>query len=304
MTEELKGDEHCGFVALVGRPNVGKSTLMNHLLGRKLSITSRKPQTTRHNLIGVDTQGPVQAVYVDTPGIHRGGASTLNRYMVRHAASVLKDVDVVVLLVDAGRWTEEDDLVVDFTRQCKVPVLCAINKIDLISDKSQLLPLMQTVSKKRSFEEIVPVSALRGKGLDDLRRVISNHLPEGPHFYPADQVTDRSEQFIASEIIREKIMRQLGDELPHRVTVVIEQFERVTREKGPITHLSATIYVERAGQKAILIGKQGARLKTIGSEARKDIEEMLDSRVMLNLWVKVKPGWTNNEASLKRFGYE
>ncbi len=292
---------------MIGRPNVGKSTLLNHLLGRKLSITSRKPQTTRHNLIGVDTAGAIQAIFVDTPGIHSAGTRSLNRYMVRSAASVLADVDVVVMLIEADCWTAEDDLVVEFTSRVKVPVICCINKIDQIQDKSMLLPLMEAASSKRSFDAIVPVSALKAKGLDVLRAEIFRRLPHGPHLFPGDQVTDRSERFIVSEIVREKIMRQLGDELPHRVTVVVESFKtqhKISNANVPVIHITATIYVERRGQKAILIGRQGARLKSIGSAARKDIETLLSAKVMLNLWVKVKPGWTNSDASLKQLGYD
>jgi GTP-binding protein Era len=290
----------CGYVALVGRPNVGKSTLLNHLLGRKLAITSRRPQTTRHLLLGVDTAGDAQAIWVDTPGIHDAAGRALNRFMVRSATSVLSDVDIVVMLVERLRWTEEDDLVLRHVRTSKAPKLCVITKIDQLEDRSVLLPQIAELAERAPFQAIVPVSAVRNIGLDGLKSEVFARLPTGPHLFPPEQITDRSERFIVAEIVREKLMRQLGDELPHRAAVVVERF--VARKR--LVEIDATIVVERVGQKAIVIGQGGSRLKSIGQEARSDIERFLDAHVMLRLWVKVKPGWTQHEAGLRHLGFE
>jgi GTPase len=290
----------CGYVALVGRPNVGKSTLLNHLVGRKLSITSRKPQTTRHNLLGVDTNGRAQAIYVDTPGIHDGGGRAMNRYMVRTATSALHDVDIVVVVLERLRLGDEDLHVIDLVRAARGRKMCVINKIDQMESPDQLLPHIARLDAMGVFEEIIPVSALRGTGLDRLKQAVHERLPEGPHLFPPDQVTDRSERFIAGEIVREKLMRRLGDELPHRITVVIENY--VVKER--IVDIDATIFVEREGQKAIIIGRSGALLKSVGQDARADIEALIERKVMLRLWVKVKAGWTNNEAGLRRLGFD
>ena len=290
----------CGYVAIVGRPNVGKSTLLNHLLGRKLSITSRKPQTTRHTLLGLHTEGHTQAIFVDTPGIHVPSERAINRYMVRSATSILHDVDLVIMLIEGQRWTEEDDIVLQHVRGTDVDVFCVINKIDQIKEKETLLPYMQEISNKTSFKEIVPVSALKDDGVAELLAMIIDRLPTGPHLFPADQITDKSERFLIGEIVREKLMRRLGDELPHRQTVVIEDF----KTQSGIVHISAVIYVEREGQKAIVIGRKGALLKSVGQDARKDIERLLEQKVMLRLWVKVKTHWTNNDQSLKHLGYD
>ena len=296
MSEETT----CGYVALVGRPNVGKSTLLNHLLGRKLAITSRRPQTTRHNLLGVDTTGTSQAIWVDTPGIHKAQGRALNRLMVKNATSALAGVDVIVMLIEAQRFTDEDAFVLERVRAARVPTLAAITKIDLLADRTQLLPQMQMLGELGAFEAIVPIAALRGLGLDELKAEVGKRLPRAPHFFPPDQVTDRSERFIAAEIVREKLMRQLGDELPHRSAVLIDRF--VTGKR--LVEIDATIFVERAGQKAIVIGKHGARLKSIGQDARTDIEQLVGKQVMLRLWVKVKADWSRNEAWLKRLGFE
>ena len=295
-----KEEHRCGYVAIVGRPNVGKSTLLNHLLGRKLSITSRKPQTTRHTLLGLHTIDHVQAIFVDTPGIHIPNEREINRYMVRSATSILFDVDLVIMMIEEQRWTEEDDIVLRHVRETPVDVICVINKIDQMSDKAVLLPYMKEISDKADFKEIVPLSALKNDGVENLRNMILDRLPAGPHLFPSDQITDKSERFLVGEIIREKIMRRMGDEIPHRQTVVIESFEL----KSSIVHISAVIYVEREGQKAIVIGKKGAQLKIVGQDARKDIELLLDQKVMLRLWVKVKTGWTNSIHTLKHLGYD
>ena len=293
-------DTRCGYVAIVGRPNVGKSTLLNHLLGRKLAITSRKPQTTRHNLLGVLTEDQHQAVFVDTPGIHEARDRAINRYLVRTAVSVLRDVDLIVMVVERLKWTEEDELVLSFVREAPVKRLCVINKIDQIDDKAALLPHTRQLLEKGEFDEVFPASALRGKGLDAIKTAVFGCLPEGPHLFPPDQITDRSERFIVAEIIREKLMRRVGDELPHRVTVAIERYKASRK----LVEIDANIYVERDSQKAIVIGKKGARIKSIGQDARRDIENLVDNKVMLRLWVKAKPGWTNNERTLKHLGYE
>ena len=317
----------CGFVALAGRPNVGKSTLMNHLLGRKLSITSRKPQTTRHNLLGIDTRGDTQFVYLDTPGIHRppgAGAGpsrppagrAIHRYMAGQAARALFDADVVVLLVEPRRWTDTDDRALEQVTRANACCVCAINKVDRMRDRRALLPTIDDVRGRHGFAAIVPISALKGEGLDALADEVAGRLPEGPHLFGSDDVTDRPTEFFLAEIIREKIMRRLGDEVPHRVAVGIERFAggpgvgevRVGEggevgEAADMAEVDAVVYVERGTQKGIVIGKGGARLKSIGRDARGDIERLLGRRVMLRLWVKVKAGWTNDEAVLRTLGY-
>ena len=284
----------------MGRPNVGKSTLLNHLLGQKLAITSRKPQTTRQVLLGVDTRGPYPAVNVATPGIHSNDERAINRYMVRAATSVLHDVDVLAMVVDRGKWEPADELVVEHVAAFSGPRFAVINKIDLLPDKLQLLPIIERLSRLDCLDEIFPVSALRGEGLDVLRDTVHRGLPAQPHLFPSDQLTDQSERFLVSEIIREKLMRGFGDEVPHRAAVVVEHYS----EGEELVDIAADIYVERAGQKRILIGKAGERLRRVGQEAREDIERLIGRKVMLRLWVKVKPGWTNQESALKRLGYD
>ena len=289
----------CGYVAIVGRPNVGKSTLLNHILGQKLAITSRKPQTTRHNMLGIKTEGNVQAVYVDTPGLHKHNDKALNRYMNRSASSALKDVDVVVFVVDRTRWTDEDQMVFERIQYVECPLLIAVNKADRLEDKSELLPHLEWLAQQLPKAEIVPISALHGQNLDTLENLVASHLPEGEHFFPEDQITDRSSRFLAAELVREKIMRQLGAELPYQITVEIEEF----KQEGRVLHIHALILVERDGQKKIIIGEKGERIKRIGQDARKDMEVMFDSKVMLNLWVKVKGGWSDDERALRSLGY-
>ncbi|WP_226876887.1 GTPase Era [Microbulbifer hainanensis] len=289
----------CGYVAIVGRPNVGKSTLLNHLLGQKLAITSRKPQTTRHNMLGIKTEGANQIIFVDTPGLHADQEKAINRYMNRAASSAARDVDVVVFVVERTRWTEGDQLVADKLRGLKSPLVIAVNKVDQLEDKGDLLPQLQALAEQHPKAEIVPISALQGINLDALEKVIVEHLPEGEHFFPDDQITDRSSRFLAAEIVREKVMRQLGAEIPYQVTVEVEEFA----QDGPILHISAAILVERSGQKRILIGNKGERIKQIGSQARQDMERLFDSKVMLNLWVKVKSGWSDDERALRSLGY-
>jgi len=292
--------EKCGYIAIVGRPNVGKSTLLNRILGQKLSITSRKPQTTRHQILGMKTEGDVQAIYVDTPGLHEGySEKALNRYINKVASSTIKDVDLVVFVVDRTKWTDEDEVVLQKVMAAKVPCILVINKTDFLSDKSSLLPHLEEVSKKMDFLEVVPVSAKHGTNVEALEASIASYLPEGMHFYDKDQFTDRSARFLAAELVREKIMRQLGDELPYSMTVEIEKFE----DDGRIITIHALILVERDSQKKILIGQKGERIKQIGRDARLDMEKMFDSKVMLNTWVKVKSGWADDERALKSLGY-
>lgn len=290
----------CGYVAIVGRPNVGKSTLLNYLLGQKISITSRKPQTTRHRVLGIKTEGNHQIIFVDTPGLHKAEERAINRYMNRAASSTLRDVDVVLFVVDRTAWTEEDEMVLSQVVKSGLPTLLVVNKVDLLQDKSLLLPHLQTLSEKAGFAAIVPVSALRRQNLADLEEEILRLLPESDHFFPEEQITDRSQRFLAAEIVREKITRQLGDELPYAVTVEIEAFSR----EGEVLHISAVIFVERKGQKRILIGEGGSRLRSIGTDARQDMEALFDSRVMLRLWVKVKSGWSDDERALRSLGYD
>jgi GTP-binding protein Era len=296
MTKQVP---RCGYVAIVGRPNVGKSTLLNNILGMKLSITSRKPQTTRHQILGVKTTGNVQAIYVDTPGIHQRRGTAINKYMNRAATSVLNDVDVILLVVQVNKWTDEDQAIIEKLKSVTCPVVLVINKMDKLETKEKLLPLMQTLSSRYDFAEIIPVSALNGLNVDVLEQKISPLLPENAHFYPDDQITDRSMRFLASEIIREKLVRELGQELPYTSAVDIDKYD----EDGDLVRIHATIYVESMGQKAIIIGKKGEKLKSIGMSARQDISKLVDARVYLNLWVKVREGWSNDERALRGLGY-
>lgn len=288
-----------GYIAIVGRPNVGKSTLLNHILEQKISITSRKPQTTRHNVLGIKTEGAVQMMFVDTPGLHRGQDKAINRYMNRAAHAATKDVDLIVFVIDKIHWTDEDEWILERLVDTKAPIIVAINKVDQLEDKTQLMPQLQKLNEKIKPAEIIPISALRGHNLDALEAEINKRMPEGEHLFPEDQITDRSSRFMAAEMVREKITRQLGAELPYQMTVEIEEF----KQEGNVLHISAVILVERDGQKRILIGDKGARIKSIGQQARVDMETMFDSKVMLNLWVKVKSGWSDDERALRSLGY-
>lgn len=290
---------YCGYIAIVGRPNVGKSTLLNHLIGQKLSITSRKPQTTRHTLLGIKTEGDTQFIYVDTPGLHSNQNSAMNRYMNRVASSALRDVDVVIMVVDRNVWTEADAEVAELVANTSLPVIVAVNKVDRLEDKAQLLPHLQWLNEQFEKPELVPVSALNSTNLDQLEETIRQFLPEGVHFFAEDQITDRNERFLAAELIREKITRQLGAEVPYQVAVQIEEFKL----EGKIRHISAVVLVERDGQKRILIGDKGARIKSIGQQARLDMEQLFDGKVMLNMWVKVRSGWSDDERALRSLGY-
>lgn len=288
-----------GYVAIVGRPNVGKSTLLNHLVGQKISITSRRPQTTRHRIHGIRTTAEGQAVFVDTPGIHASEKRAMNRYLNKAAGAALADVDVVLWLIDRPAWLPEDELVLQRIQGAGVPVILVINKIDRLEDKDVLLPFLHEASGRHEFAAMIPLSALRGANLDVLDRTIMELLPEGELIFPEDQVTDRSLRFMAAEIIREKLLRALGQEVPHALTVEIEEYKQ---EEG-LTRIRALILVERTGQKAIVIGKNGEVMKKVGERARHDLERLLEGKVFLQLWVKVKEGWSDDERALRSLGY-
>lgn len=293
-------DYKCGFIAIVGRPNVGKSTLLNKIIGQKISITSRKRQTTRHRILGIKSEENMQAIYVDTPGMHLGGKTAMNRYMNRAANTVLSDVDVVLFVVDITKWTQEDDNVIERLKRESAPVILVMNKVDNMKDKSALLPMITELSEKMAFAEVVPLSARNGTNLETLQDLVRQYLPVSGPLFPEEQITDKSERFIASEIIREKLMRRLQQELPYSLTTQIEKF---SMEKN-ILHIAAVIWVERETQKKIVVGKSGEVLKEIGQQARIDMEKTFENKVHLDLWVKVKEGWSDNENLMKRLGYD
>ena len=297
----LPENQHCGFIAIVGRPNVGKSTLLNHILGQKISITSRKPQTTRHRIMGVETEGDYQAIFVDTPGLHIEEKHAINRLMNRAANSSLSDVNLVFFLVDGTHWTDDDEMVLNKLKKTDFPVVLCINKVDNVQDRTNVMQHMMEVSKKMDFIDVVPISAKQGKNIDVLRKHVREHLPKATHHFPEEYVTDRSQRFMASEIIREKLMRFTGDELPYSVTVEIERFDYNPDNDG--FHINALILVERTGQKKMVIGKAGEKIKTIGREARIDMEELFGRKVYLETWVKVKSGWADDERALRSLGY-
>ncbi len=288
-----------GYVAIIGRPNVGKSTLLNQLVGQKLSITSRKPQTTRHRILGIKTTEDAQILYLDTPGIHQSASKALNRYLNKTANAALVGVDVIVWMIDNKGFDKDDSLIFKKLKSINIPVILVINKVDKVKDKALLLPLMQEAKYRFSFEVLIPVSALRGTNVRALEKAIIGLLPAGEPMYPEYQITDKPERFFAAEIIREKLLYYLGDEVPHRLTVEIEQF----KTEGDLTRIYAVIWVEREGQKRIVIGDQGALLKKAGQKARLELEDFLGRRVYLNLWVKVKKGWSDDERMLQRLGY-
>lgn len=296
----MNAASQCGYIAIIGRPNVGKSTLLNHLLGKKISITSDKPQTTRFQILGLKMIGNAQAIFIDTPGIHKAEKYAMNRYMNRLASSVIPDADVILFMIEANRWSEDDEMVLQKLKNIKAPVILVINKVDKLKDKSALLPFIEKIQTKYEFAHIIPISATKLQHTDELEKDILNYLPEGPHLFPTDQVTDKSERFQVAEIIREKLMRGTGQEVPYSSTVEIESF--LHEEK--LLKISAIIWVERPGQKVIIIGKDGERLKKIGTAARKDIEQLLGKKVFLRLWVKIKDHWTDDERALKSLGYQ
>ncbi|WP_299794075.1 GTPase Era [uncultured Shewanella sp.] len=293
---------YCGMVAIVGRPNVGKSTLLNKLLGQKISITSKKPQTTRHRIMGIHTDGPRQVVFIDTPGLHIEEKRAINRLMNRAAASSLAEVSLVIFVVDGMNWTEDDEMVLRKlqSRDDGRKTVLAINKVDNIKDKEELFPHLEQLSKKFQFDEILPISATQGTNVQRILDMAVESVPESPHFFPEDYVTDRSQKFMASEIVREKLMRFLGDELPYDATVEIEQFKMM--ENG-VYQINALVLVERETQKRMVIGNKGERIKKISSAARMDMEVLFDNKVFLEMWVKVKSGWADDERALRSLGY-
>ncbi|WP_318458169.1 GTPase Era [Photobacterium leiognathi] len=293
--------QHCGFIAIVGRPNVGKSTLLNRLVGQKLSITSRKPQTTRHRIMGVDTRDGYQVVYVDTPGLHIEEKRTINRLMNRAASSSLTDVELVLFLVDGTMWTDDDEMVLNKLAKSQLPTVLLVNKVDNVKDKHELFPHLQELASKMEFVDVVPVSAKHGTNIDAVEKIVREHLPECEYYFPEEYVTDRSQRFMASEIIREKLMRFTGDELPYSVTVEIERFDYNPETDG--FDINGLILVERKGQKKMVIGKGGDKIKVIGREARLDMEDLFERKVYLELWVKVKSGWADDERALRSLGY-
>ncbi len=298
-----------GMVAIIGRPNVGKSTLLNRLVGQKISITSRKAQTTRHRILGIATTASAQFVYVDTPGFQTRHKSVLHKSMHRAIRDAVAGVSVVLFVVEAGRFGAEDQAVLQLLPKGgdePLPVILAINKSDTLDDKRSLLPFLQARAAEYSWAALVPVSAKTGSQIDDLVGTIEERLPVAPPLFDADDLTDRSERFLVSELIREKVFRQLGDELPYGMTVVIDRFveEPSMEAGGRFCRIAATIVVERANHKSMLIGANGGKLKLIGSEARTDIEKLLQSRCHLELWVKVRSGWADSAALVKSFGYD
>ncbi|HOB62217.1 MAG TPA: GTPase Era [Candidatus Competibacteraceae bacterium] len=289
-----------GYAALLGRPNVGKSTLLNRLIGQKLSITAPKPQTTRHVILGIQTLPEAQIVYVDTPGLHRqSGRRAMNRYLNRTAASVLGYVDVAVFLIEALRWTDEDEDVMNRLADFQGPVVLAVNKVDRIADKAQLLPFLQEAAARRDFTEVVPLAAINGNNVAALEEVIVGLLPTGDFPFPPDQITTASERFLAAELIREKLTRLLREELPYALTVEIERFV----EEERLVRIHAMIWVERDSQKGIVIGEKGATLREVGRQAREDMERLFDRKVFLQTWVKVREGWSDDERALRSLGY-
>ncbi len=292
--------QHCGYVALIGRPNAGKSTLLNRILGQKVSITSHKPQTTRHSILGIRSEADSQVVYVDTPGIHPTAGRAINRMMNRTASNAFMGVDVIVMLVDYRKWGDEEALILEHLERVDVPVILAINKVDRVNDKEQLLPVIASLADRYPFHQVIPLSARKGAQVELLEKVVTELLPAAPALFSEDQVTDRSERFLAAEIVRERLMRQLDQELPYALTVEIEHF----KEEEKLLDISALIWVERAAQKSIVIGRQGQQLKRVGSQAREAMEKIFERKVFLRLWVKVKEGWSDDERALRSLGYD
>ena len=303
----MKAEEHhsgaefrCGYVALVGRPNVGKSTLMNQVLGQKLSIVTAKPQTTRQRIAGIKTTDQGQVIYIDTPGIHLAARSALNRYMNRIAQASFQDVDLILFLVEAGRWTKQDEHVARTLADVDVPVLLVVNKIDLVPDKAKLLRFVGEEVGADRFRDVLMVAARNGDGVADLERTVLQSLPFSRPFYDEDQFTDRSERFLAGELIREQLMQRLHQELPYALTVEIEEFKR----NDDMLRIGAIIWVERDGQKQIVIGKGGKVLKQVGTGARHELQELFGEKVFIRLWVKVSRDWSDSERALRQFGYD
>ncbi len=291
---------YCGYVTILGRPNVGKSTLLNNLIGQKLSITSRKPQTTRRHMIGVNTDKNHQIIYIDTPGLQDSPINAMNRYMNKEATNALAGIDVLIYVVEALKWTAIDEHILGLIKDNTAPVILAINKMDKIKDKETMLPFLKELSGKMNFKEIIPVSALSRKSLRPLEKSIKELLPVGTFQFPGDQITDKSQRYFAAEFIREKLIKRLGEELPYTTTVTIDSFV----EKEKIIHIDAIIWVASKGQKTIVIGQKGAGLKAVGEQARKDMERMFENKVFLRTWVKVKDKWMDNELAIKQLGFD
>ncbi|MGA0705316.1 MAG: GTPase Era [Steroidobacteraceae bacterium] len=302
MTDQSSARHRAGTVAIVGRPNVGKSTLLNALVGQKLSITSPKPQTTRHRVMGILSDQAFQAVFIDTPGLHTNQPRALNRLMNRAAGSSMADADLVLWMVDAARWTAEDEAVLERIRSADKPCILVINKVDRLRRREQLLPLIEKLAGLHAFAAVVPLSAQRPADVNRLAPIIEGLLPEAPPLFPADQVTDRSERFLAAEVIREKLTRFLHQELPYGLTVEIESWQE--QDDPPAVDIHAVIWVERAGQKPIVIGKGGQVLKSVGRAARLELNQSLGRRVHLELWVKVRENWADSDTALRALGYE
>jgi GTP-binding protein Era len=292
-------DFRFGYVSIVGRPNVGKSTLLNQILGQKVSIVTAKPQTTRQRLAGIKTTDKGQVVYVDTPGIHHSAKRALNRYMNRVAQASFRDVDLVMFLVEAGNWTRQDEYVGRALSSVNVPVMLVLNKIDLVPDKEQLLTFVDGNFRDGSYDDIMMISAKNGSGVEELEKQVLNKLPFSRPFYDEDQFTDRSERFLAAEMVREQLTMRLHQELPYALTVQIEEFKRA----GNLLTIGAIIWVERDSQKQIVIGKKGMVLKQVGSKARIVLEELFGEKIFLRLWVKVSRDWSDNDKLIERFGY-
>jgi GTP-binding protein Era len=290
---------HSGFIAIVGRPNVGKSTLLNHLIGQKVSITSRKAQTTRHRITGILTEEKTQFVFVDTPGFQTQHLNTLNKGLNKVVTSSLRDVSVVLFVIEARIFDERDRQVMKLL-PTHIPVMLVINKVDNMEHKNELLPFIQDIAKERHFAAIVPVSAKHDNQLDTLLDAIRPYLPEGEKIYPEDEVTDRNERFLAAEIVREKVFRFTGEELPYSVSVIIEQFKM----DGKMRRIHAAILVDKDAHKAMLIGAKGEKLKEIATQARLDMEKLFDGKVYLEVWIKVRSGWADSPQMLKSLGYE
>jgi GTP-binding protein Era len=296
----ISDDYRCGLVAVIGRPNVGKSTLINAIMGRKVSIVTAKPQTTRHRILAVHSGATEQIIFVDTPGLHRKSAKAMNRMMNRTAAAALADADLILFVSDATHWTEEDDDVLERLKECRAPVIALINKIDKVHPKEKLLESLAVMAARLDFAEIVPISAMKSDNLDHLMTMIPPFLPESPPLFPEEMKTDRSEEFHITEIIREKLTLMLHQEMPYGLTV---QIERLVREERGVA-INAIIWVERDSQKGIAVGKNGSVLKKVGRSARLEIAELLGQAVHLELWVKVKSNWADNEQDLMNLGYE
>lgn len=293
----------CGFIAIVGRPNVGKSTLLNHILQYKVSITCRKPQTTRHQIMGIKTVEDTQFIYVDTPGMQLDTPKALNRFMNKAAMGVINDVDLVLFIVEVGKWTELDRWILEKLKTFEVPVVLVINKVDQLRHDQETIDFIAKMEAAHTYDRVFVVSAKQGHSVKDLEAFIEEKLPESEYFYyGADQVTDKSERFMVAEIIREKLMRSVGQEVPYQLTVEIEDFK--VDEKHNKVKIHAAILVERDSQKGIVIGAKGARLKKIGTDARADLEKMLGKSVNIQLWVKVKEGWSDDDRALKSLGYD